>query len=334
MPGAQDRQNYARCDVRQDESPVREMTPKPDDPQTDPAQRPITKSRLLFRPRPLLGGSGFDTILTPRGRILKRRMSPLVVMAAVGVIPLLVMEEQFSGSTAAFWLQVMDWAIWGVFAAELAVMLVVTPNRKAYLRCAWLDVVIVVTTIPLLPYLLSSLRIVRLGRFVDVLRLLRLLRLAAVANRAGALIQRVFGTSGLGWLLSGLIVLVVVSGTLFSYLEDGYNVPEGVWWAVVTATTVGYGDVVPASGFGRLVATVLMIAGISFIALLSAATAARLVELETEDGHEELLAGIRGQSIHEQEMREELREVNQRLARLEGLLTARTGADRSSGDSN
>lgn len=297
-----------------------------------PGERPITKSRLLFRPRPLLGGSGFDTILTPRGRTLKRRMSPLVVMAAVGVIPLLVMEEQVTNSTAVFWLGVMDWAIWGVFAVELAIMLAVTPNRKAYLRCAWLDVVIVVATVPLLPYLFASLRIARLGRLVDVLRLLRLLRLAALANRAGALIQRVFGTSGLGWLLSGLIVLVVVSGTLFSYFEEGLDVPEGIWWAIVTATTVGYGDVVPASGLGRLVATVLMIAGISFIALLSAATAARLVELETEEGHEELLAGLRGQSNREQEMRNELRQVNERLARLEELLNSgRNGNDSGGG---
>jgi len=295
-------------------------------PQVDPAERPIKKSHFLFGPRPLFGGSGFDTILTPRGRILKRRMSPLVVMAAAGVIPLLVMEEQFTGSTAVFWLQIMDWAIWGVFAAELAIMLTVTPDRRAYLRCAWLDVCIVLFTVPLLPYLLASLRLARLGRVVLVLRLLRLLRLAAVANRAAALIQRVFGTSGLGWLMSGLIVLVVVSGTLFSYLEEGRNVPEGIWWAIVTATTVGYGDVVPASGLGRLVATVLMIAGISFIALLSAATAARLVELETEEGHEELLAGIRGQSNREQEMRDELREMNERLARLEEMLSNGAGA--------
>ena len=296
-------------------------------PPADPGERPITKSRLLFRPRPLLGGSGFDTILTPRGRVLKRRMSPLVVVAAVAVIPLLVMEEQLTDPTAVLWLGVMDWLIWGVFAVELTVMLSVTPDRRAYLRCAWLDVIIVVFTLPLLPYLLASLRVVRLGRLVEVLRLMRLLRLAALANRTGALIQRVFGTSGLGWLLSGLIVLVAVSGTLFSYLEEGYNVPEGIWWAIVTATTVGYGDVVPGSGLGRLLATVLMITGISFIALLSAATAARLVELETEEGHEELLAGMRGQSHRDLEMRDELRAMNERLTRLEELLTARSGDD-------
>ena len=300
-------------------------------PRADPAEQPTTRSHLLFGPLPLLGGAGFDAILTPRGRILKRRMSVLVVTAAAAVIPLLVMEEQFTGSAAVFWLHVADWAIWGVFAAELAVMLIVTPNRRAYLRCAWLDVCIVVFTVPLVPYLLASLRLARLGRLIEVLRLLRLLRLAAIANRAATLIHRIFGRSGLSWLLASLIVLVVVSGTLFSYLEEGRNVPEGIWWAIVTATTVGYGDVVPNSGLGRLVATVLMIAGISFIALLSAATAARLVELETEEGHEQLLEGIRGQSNREQEMRDELREMNERLARLEELLAGSGGGERGGG---
>ncbi len=290
--------------------------------QADPTQGPIRKSLLFFRPRPLLGGSGFDTILTPHGRLLKRRFSVPVVIAAIGVIPLLILEEHFTSPTAVTWLAVFDWLIWGVFAAELTVMLIVTPNRRAYLRCAWLDVLIVLLTLPVLPYLLAALRISRLGRLIEVLRLLRLLRLAALANRAGAMIQRVFGTSGLGYLLSGLIVLVLISGTLFSYLEDGYGVSEGIWWAVVTATAVGYGDVVPASGLGRLLATLLMLVGISFVALLSAATAARLVELESEEGQEELLQGIRAQQNREEKMREELHEVNERLARLEDLLTS------------
>ena len=66
----------------------------------DPNQRLITKSLLFFRPRPLLGGSGFDTILTSEGRLLKRRLSVPVVIAAVAVIPLLVLEEQFPTGAA------------------------------------------------------------------------------------------------------------------------------------------------------------------------------------------------------------------------------------------
>ena len=155
-----------------------------------------------------------------------------------------------------------------------------------------------------------------------MLRLLRLLRLAAVANRVGATLQRIFGTFGLGYLLSGVIALVIVSGVLFSHLEDGYSVSEGMWWAIVTATSVGYGDVVPASGLGRLVATLLMLAGISFVALLSAATAAYLVDIEGEEGQEDLLQRIREQQHREQKIQEQLHEVNDRLQRLETLLSS------------
>ena len=299
-----------------------ESTSKSGFPKADRTQGPITKSLLFFRPHPLLGGSGFDTILTPEGRRLKRRFSVPVVIAAVAVIPLLVLEEQFPTGTAHTWLRVIDWLIWGVFAVEMTVMLIVTPNRKAYLRCAWLDVCIVVLTLPLLPYLLAFLRLSRLGRLIDVLRLLRLLRLAAIANRVGATLQRIFGTFGLGYLLSGVVALVIVSGVLFSHLEDGYSVAEGMWWAIVTATSVGYGDVVPASGLGRLVATLLMLAGISFVALLSAATAAYLVDVEGEEEQANLLQRIREQQHREQQIQEELTEVNERLGRLEILLSS------------
>ena len=309
-------------------SPRRESEPSPQQSPTATHRTHtfISKSLLFFKPRPLLGGPGFDSILTPRGALLKRRLSVAVVIAALAVVPLLVMEEQFTSPAAVNWLRAADWLIWGVFAVELLTMLAVTPNRRAYLRCAWLDLVIVVFTLPLLPYLMSGLRLVRLGRVVEVLRLLRLLRLVAVVNRVGAIVQRVFGTSGLGWMLAFLIAMTIVSGTMFSYLEEGYNVPEGIWWAVVTATTVGYGDVVPGSGLGRLVATILMISGIGFIALLSAATAARLVDLETEEDQEKILQALRGSRHREQELASELREVNERLKRLENLLRDRHDA--------
>jgi voltage-gated potassium channel len=62
---------------------------------------------------------------------------------------------------------------------------------------------------------------------------------------------------------------------------------DGVWWAVVTVTTVGYGDLTPKTVQGRLVGMVLMFTGIAFLALLTAAIASRWVKQERSEEREE-----------------------------------------------
>ena len=57
---------------------------------------------------------------------------------------------------------------------------------------------------------------------------------------------------------------------------------DGVWWAVVTVTTVGYGDAYPTTVQGRLIGIVLMLVGIGFLSLLTAAVASRFVRVDTE----------------------------------------------------
>ena len=71
-----------------------------------------------------------------------------------------------------------------------------------------------------------------------------------------------------------LFSLVVIAGTLI-YLAEGrvlgtdfVNIPAGMWWAIVTLTTVGYGDMVPATVLGKIIAGFTMVAGLSMFALL------------------------------------------------------------------
>jgi voltage-gated potassium channel len=76
-------------------------------------------------------------------------------------------------------------------------------------------------------------------------------------------------------------LIVTVGGGVIIWLLDHKEFPDlgtSLWWAVQTVTTVGYGDVVPHATSGRLIGTVVMITGIGFIAVMTAAVTASLIE--------------------------------------------------------
>jgi voltage-gated potassium channel len=113
----------------------------------------------------------------------------------------------------------------------------------------------------------------------------------------------------------------VVGTTLSAVFLAGFTVtrtdPEqfpdlgvGLWWAIATITTVGYGDVVPTSTEGRLVGSVLMFAGIACLALLTAIAASAIVAVEVRSEEEVI-------ERDEVEILGTLRELSQRLERLE-----------------
>jgi voltage-gated potassium channel len=82
-------------------------------------------------------------------------------------------------------------------------------------------------------------------------------------------------------IIIGTTMAVTVAGGLTIRLldhKDFGSIGEGLWWAVQTVTTVGYGDVVPHNAGGRVIATVVMLTGIAFISLITASVTATLVE--------------------------------------------------------
>jgi voltage-gated potassium channel len=178
--------------------------------------------------------------------------------------------------------------IWSVFVAELAFVLIVAPRKKAALRAHWLDVAIVLFTAPPLGRFLASLRLVRL------VRLFRLLRLGVILGRA-VQAERALG-SGDALRIVGLITVfvVVVSGAVESVIDTGdfQSLWDAIWWAVVTVTTVGYGDVYPTTVPGRVVAMALMLVGIGFLSVLTATIASHFVKADTGAETNEILATL------------------------------------------
>lgn len=224
--------------------------------------------------------ASFESVLTERAYRVRRRFEIPVLVAALAVVPVIFVEETASSPTLLTIASWANWLIWLVFLTEYVVVTYLTDRKLAYTRRAWLDVFIIVTSLPLLPGLLESTRLLRLARLGRVLRLLRMTRLAAVISRGGAATRTIFRKRGLGYIIVLTILLAMGVGGAFAIFE-GSPVEDALWWAIVTMTTVGYGDMFPVTTAGRIAASVLMLVGIGLLAVITASVAAYFVEDDT-----------------------------------------------------
>jgi voltage-gated potassium channel len=229
---------------------------------------------IRARPRRLAHFAGWW-----RNSGLEARLELFVLAAAVLSLPIVVLEELRLDSTV---LAVADWLLWSVFAVEYAWLLIASGDRRGYFRrrLPWLAVVIL--SFPAFPALLGLTRLVRLAR---------LGRLIGVGWRGLDALQTVLGRRGLVHVAAWTGVVVMAGGALIAELEPrtvGGGFWAGVWWAIVTVTTVGYGDIAPSTVGGRLVAVVLMMSGIGLTATLAATVAAYFVGQDDRPKAEEL----------------------------------------------
>ena len=129
----------------------------------------------------------------------------------------------------------------------------------------------------------------RVARLAKVLRLVRLVKLAAVLTKTAMAMRRIFDRAALKFALGLSALLALGFGTVIALEEPELATPrDGMWWAFVTLATVGYGDIAPKSAVGRTLAIVLIVLGISVIAIITASVAATFVEEDEDAMHQEV----------------------------------------------
>ena len=194
--------------------------------------------------------------------------------------------------------RVADWLVWLAFVTETVVLVTLVRDKAGYLLGNWINLLIIVTGFPLLWGDMPLAGILRGLRAVLMFGLL--LRLSRTWRQV--LVQHHLGNS-----LLIMVVVVVVAGVVIAYIDPGIKTPwEGIWWALATVTTVGYGDVVPVSEQGRIVGIVLLILSVVLLSLVTANISAFLVS--------------RGAVKGESEVHERLRRMEKRLEHIERML--------------
>lgn len=190
----------------------------------------------------------------------------LYALVALGIEALIPIDEPTRQILSA-----ADWLVCLLFLADFVGNLVLATNRwKYFATWGWIDLI---SSIP-------AIDIARLGRAARILRIFRVLRgIRATKTLASFVLERRAESALLTAALVS-ILLLVSSSIAILHFERGAesanirSAEDAIWWAAVTITTVGYGDRFPVSTEGRIIAAMLMTAGVGLFGTFSGFVAA------------------------------------------------------------
>lgn len=223
---------------------------------------------------------------TPAGKYFD-----VALLIAILFSVLVVMLESVASIDEKYheFLDISEWVITVIFTLEYIARIICIKKPKAYVF-SFFGIIDLLSTIP--KYLslifvgthaLVSLRALRLLRIFRILKLVRYLgasRMLIAALRASRAKIFVF--------LFFVIVLCVILGTIMYLIEgntqSGFtSIPRSIYWAIVTMTTVGYGDIAPGTPMGQFLAAIIMILGYGIIAIPTGIVSAEYVKNTKKD---------------------------------------------------
>ncbi|OEF99983.1 hypothetical protein BHF71_06825 [Vulcanibacillus modesticaldus] len=184
-----------------------------------------------------------------------------VILAIVVIITLTIEMNYNLTDEQLMSLHLIDKAILIIFAIDYFFRLYLANRKLKFIKENIFDLLAIIP----LDYLFMSFRLARL---------FRILRVISISKRLWLPLLELLRTNKLHYVLSITTALVLFGSLGIMYFEDSIDsFGDALWWSIVTTTTVGYGDISPASTGGRIVAAILMFMGIGTIGMLTGSIA-------------------------------------------------------------
>ena len=202
------------------------------------------------------------------------RRFDVLLLVAILLSVLAVMLESVGSIEAKYGrtLRVVEWIFTGLFTVEYLLRIYLAYNRPKYLRSFFglVDLIAVLPSYAGLFFVGSQyfivIRALRLLRVFRVLKLVRFLGEASILVRA----LRASREKIIVFVIAVLTIVIIIGSAMFLIEgeEHGFtNIPVSVYWAIVTLTTVGFGDITPETPLGRFLSALVMILGYGIIAV-------------------------------------------------------------------
>ena len=219
------------------------------------------------------------------------RAFDLALLVAIALSVTAVMLETVAEIRAQWGAQLLvaEWFFTVLFTAEYVLRLLCVRRPVRYAR-SFFGVVDLLAVLPTyLSLFVTGAQSLTVVRGLRLLRVFRILKLPEYLGQASLLMAALRGSrQKITVFLLGVMMIVVVVGTLMYLIEGpehGFtSIPTGIYWAVVTLTTVGYGDIAPQTAAGRVLAVAVMLTGYGIIAVPTGIVTAEMIAADRAAG--------------------------------------------------
>ena len=195
----------------------------------------------------------------------------ILIITSIGVVMLESIES--IGVQYAQELNIIEWVITILFTFEYLARIITIKKPSEYIF-SFYGIIDFLSTIPkyLSLFFIGSHALIAL-RALRLLRVFRILKLARFIGEGNQMSKALKASKAkISVFLLAVFMLCIILGTIMYMIEGGadsgfVSIPRSVYWAIVTLTTVGYGDIAPVTGLGQFIASIIMILGYAIIAV-------------------------------------------------------------------
>lgn len=202
-----------------------------------------------------------------------------IIMAILALVSIFLIILNFGGviNLNTGYPELLNNALLIIFTIDYFGRFAIAKDKKKFFKNNLFDLLAIIPVSPAF----NIFRLGRLARFFQIFRLLRLIGLSGKLNR-------LLHTNGLIYIIYTSICILVISASMYSVSEH-VSYGKSLWWAIATATTIGYGDISPHTIIGKMAAIFLMLVGIGIVGMLTSSLTNLFIHDHTDDRMQEIL---------------------------------------------
>lgn len=222
---------------------------------------------------------------TPLGKTFDVTLMIMIVLS----ILITMFDSLLTAQLGVYIMVGLEYLFTAFFTIEYLARLYCSPNKKAY-ATSFFGIIDLISILPMyLGFFIHSVRFMIVLRSIRLIRVFRIFKLFSFLNEGYLLLESIRASlKKILVFFLFVVIMVICLGTVMFMVEGGQpgtpftDIPTSIYWAVVTMTTVGYGDITPVTPFGRFFSSVVMLLGYTIIAVPTGIVSASMVKASQE----------------------------------------------------